>query len=79
MFGVKNHLSSTLSANIMKSGIYQATGFPPSVQCNELVLECVKHYDPRTRMIKSPKGAMLAYLPEEAITEVFGIPRSKDM
>lgn len=79
MFGVKNHLPSTLSASTMKSGIYNATGFPPSIQYSELVIECVKHCDPQTRMIRSLKGAVHAYLAEESIGEVFAIPRNVDM
>lgn len=42
-------------------------------------MECAKHYDPMTQMIRSPKGSVLAYLAEDAIVVVFGIPMSADM
>lgn len=79
MFWLKNQLTSTFFANIMKSSIYQAVGFPPSVQCSELLVECAKNYDPITWMIQSHKGIVLAYLAEDAIVEVFGVPKSVNM
>lgn len=79
MYGMKNQLPSRLVVNIMKSGIYHAAGFPPSIQCNELMVECARHYDPQFRTIKTPKGLVLAYLAEESKREVFRIPSHREM
>lgn len=79
MFGIGNQIPSPTYANIMRSGIYQATGFPQSIQCSELVLKCARCYDPCSRMIKTPKGVTIAFLAQYAIVEVFEIPRGADM
>lgn len=53
MYGMKNQLPSPLTVNIMKNGIYHTAGFPPSIQCNELMVDCARHYDPQTKTIKN--------------------------
>lgn len=65
--------------HINKSSIVKAAGFPLAVQCNELIVECAKHYDPNRRMIVGPDRRELAYLSKYAINEAFQIPQLNHM
>lgn len=70
---------SPVARRIIESGIIKAAGFPPAVQCHELMIECARHYDPQSRAIVSNEGNTLAYLSEEAISEAFHLPEHRDM
>lgn len=59
---------------MIESEIVKAAGFPLAVQCNELIVECAKHYDASKRMIVAPDGRELSYLSERTISEAFHIP-----
>lgn len=37
------------SKKMIESGIVQAVCFLPAIQCNELIIECAKHYDANAR------------------------------
>lgn len=58
----------------MRNGIVQAAGFPPAMECAELMFECAIHYNAQERQIIAPDGRVLAHLGELAIQETFGIP-----
>lgn len=61
------------SKKMIESGIVNAAGFLPTIQCNELIVECVRHYVADTRTIVAPNGRVLAYLSKIAINEAFHI------
>lgn len=77
--GVGNHRPSVTSHNIVRSGQYAAAGFPPAIQCPELMMECANCYDPDHRSIVSPDGRLFANLTPAAISEAFGIPSHERM
>lgn len=68
-----------ISKKMIKSGVIQAAGFPLAIQCNELIVECARHYDTNTKQIKTSDGKVLAFLSETAIHEAFNIPEPKDI
>lgn len=45
MMGIGGHHPSVTSHNIVRSGLYAATGFPPAIQCPELIMECANCYN----------------------------------
>lgn len=51
----------------------QVVGFPLTQLCLELVLECAKHYDSRTRIIIGPQGRVMVNLTKESIAKKFNI------
>lgn len=61
-------------ARWMQNGIVQAVGFPPTVECAELMVECTIHYNAQERQIIALDGRILAHLRELSIQETFGIP-----
>lgn len=71
--------ASRYSKMMIESGIVKAASFPPTMQCNELIVECAKHYDANKRIIVAPDGRKLAYLSERAINEAFRIPEFSGM
>lgn len=73
IFGTVGCASSPTAVKFVKSGIVSADGFPPTVQCLELILECAKHYNPERRAILTSNGKLLANLTTGAIGETFGI------
>lgn len=70
---------SPVARRIVGSGIIKAAGFPPAIQCHELMIECARHYDPQSRSIVSKEGNTLAYLSDEAISEALHLPEHIDM
>lgn len=74
MYGIGGHPPSVTAHQIMKSGLYAVVGFPPAIQCPELILECANCYRPKRRTIVSVDGKLFANLTLEAIGEAFGIP-----
>lgn len=79
MFGTHEQMLSPMATNMIKNGICQAAGFPPAVQCSELMVECAKHNNSKERTIVASNGMVLAHLTEEAIRETFGIPYHDEM
>lgn len=73
MFGLDNLVPTTIARKMMKSGIVHAVGFLPTMQCNELVVKCAKHYNPISKDIVVPDGRVLANVSDEAIREAFRI------
>lgn len=62
-----------LAQIITHIGLAQEAGFPLTQLCLELVLECEKHYDFRTRIIIGPQGRVMQNITEESIAKVFDI------
>lgn len=58
---------------ITHKGLAQVVGFPPSIQCHELVMECVRHYDSNKRVILGPQGRIMENITEEFIVGTFNI------
>ena len=79
LFGIGSHRASVTSHNIVRSGLYAAAGFPPAIQCSELIMECANCYEKEHRSITSPDGQVLANLTPAAIGEAFGIPVHRNM
>lgn len=73
MYG-QNGLPTPIAKRIVRNGIFQAAGFPPAMDCAELMVECAIHYDAQKRQIVAPDGRILAHLSEVVIQETFGIP-----
>lgn len=67
---------SEFSKKLIESKI---VGFLPAIQCNELIVECVRHYDVSTRTVVAPDGRVLAYVSETAISEAFDTQDHKGM
>lgn len=49
MYGQDGPLPIPIARQIMRNGIFQATGFPPTLECAELMIECTKHYNAEER------------------------------
>lgn len=64
---------------MIESGLINADGFPPVVQCYELIMECAQHYDSESRRIVAKDGKVIAYLSKTAISETFHLPKPKEM
>lgn len=45
------------SKKMIESGIVNAAGFLPAIQCNELIVEFARHYDANTRIVVAPDGS----------------------
>lgn len=74
MYGQDGFLPTPITRWMMRNGIVQAVGFPPAMECAELMVECAIHYNAQEREIVAPDGRVLAHLGELAIQETFGIP-----
>lgn len=65
---------SKLARKMVRNGLVQAAGFPPSIQCPKMIVECAKHYKFDERKIIGHQGRIMANFIEEPIAEVFDIP-----
>lgn len=74
MYGHDGYLPTTIARRMMRNGIVQEAGFPPAIECSELIVECAIYYNAQDKQIVAPDGRVLAYLEELAIQEAFGIP-----
>ena len=66
-----NEEKTPLAGKILESGLAQAGGHPISVQCPELVLECMKAYHPNTREVISPNNGVIVRLDPASIAIIF--------
>lgn len=46
-----------LEKRLVEKQFAQADGFPPLVECPELIIECSKHYDSNNKNIIGPQGS----------------------
>jgi hypothetical protein len=67
MYGQKKPLPTHIACRMMRNRIVQAVGFPSTVECAELMVECARQYDAQERQIVEPDGRVLAHLGELAI------------
>lgn len=65
---------SVLTKGMVKSGLDHVAGFPPAVQCYELILECARHYNPDMQRIVSLDGRVLENLNPVSIAQEFDMP-----
>lgn len=45
IYGQNGTLSTNIARRMMRNEIVQVAGFPPAVECAELIVECARHYD----------------------------------
>lgn len=55
----------------------EATTFPLSIECPELVVECANHYDLNTRCIKKPSGEVLVRICRTSASATLRIPHKE--
>lgn len=55
----------------------EVKAFPPTVSCQEVVLECMSRYDPAERCIRDVDGKVLLTISWEVITAVMKIPEEE--
>lgn len=60
MFGTAGHGPSPIAVKIVKSGIVATAGFPPTIQCSDLVQECATHYKLERKTISTPDGNIVS-------------------
>lgn len=63
-----------MMGRIVDSGLIEASVFPSTIQCPELVLECMNKYDTKHRCIRNANGGILLNVNRETIMVVFKIP-----
>ena len=61
---------------ILKSGLIEATTFPPSFLSPELLQLCINHYDVRTKSILNKDGEPVLSISRETISSVLQLPES---
>ncbi len=71
---------SPMAKKIYKSRIIHVAAFPPTLPCQELVMECTSWFDIVTKSIIFYEGKRaLANINGEVIEEVFNIPQHRGM
>lgn len=70
----KNPVQNLMMERIVKSGSIDATTFPITVPCPELVLECMNRYDEEHKCIRNVNGEVLLKINKETMMAAMGIP-----
>lgn len=65
---------SVLRNGMMKSRLVHVAGFPPAIQCYELILDCAQQYDFDTQRVISTEGRVLANFSPVSIAQAFHMP-----
>lgn len=59
---------------MMKSGLVHVAGFPPAIQCYELILECARQYVFDKKRVVSTEGRVLENFSPVSIAQAFDMP-----
>lgn len=59
---------------LKESGLIETTFFPMAMQAPDLVRECIKRYNPKTRQIFFPDQSVLLSMDKELMQSTFDVP-----
>ena len=73
----RNNQASLIHQKLVSSGLLEASAFPASIVCLELVIECENHYDPHTRSIRTVSGEVIVRINRTNVCVALAIPHKE--
>ena len=73
----RNVQSGPIYQGLVNSELLEATVFPASILCPELIIECANHYDPGTRCIKKISGEVVVRINRTSLCSALRIPHKE--